>query len=583
MSFELFSIFRCRFIKSNYWSILLFCIFTTLLFAPEILLDWAPTKRGYIITYVHNFLLCATISSWIILFGQCLKSLCKVCCFIWYIFLLLTICIYSIGEFLLVLDLGFQWNVTVFQVIQETTFSEATGFFINTVHLLPFLLFFFLILAIIRVAYYSSFIEKLITWQRINKYVIICFAIVLLLFSSVFRSFSFDYGNNYNTSNKFLKRSTLWNTYQSFLLYLPTRYDYEICAESQKLASIDSVSYTSSNIVVIIGESFNRHHSSLYGYKNNTNPNLSSKPNCYIFEDVIAPINITEVCFKYFLSMARVGGQNDWQETPLVLTFFKKAGYNVVFYSNQYVAEASSEYHDVSAGFINHPKVSPFLFSNRNHKKYNFDEDLIEDYLQHRSDLEKDSLNLIIFHLIGQHQPASWRYPKAFAQFGESDYAYRQELSQSMKEEVAQYDNAVLYNDHVVSKIVESFMDNDAIILYFADHGDEANDFRPKMGRARDFEAAGAQCIKNQLDVPFVIFTTDEYKEKHQLIINQIENSLDRPFMTDDLPYFLLYLGGINTKWYDSTKNLIDPDFDTSRRRIIYGSSIDYDKAVTNN
>ena len=49
--------------------------------------------------------------------------------------------------------------------------------------------------------------------------------------------------------------------------------------------------------------------------------------------------------------------------------------------------------------------------------------------------------------------------------------------------------------------------------------------------------------------------------------------------MTDALPHMLLYLAGIYTKDYNSRYNILSPDYDEMRPRIIKAKA-DYDKVV---
>ena len=47
----------------------------------------------------------------------------------------------------------------------------------------------------------------------------------------------------------------------------------------------------------------------------------------------------------------------------------------------------------------------------------------------------------------------------------------------------------------------------------------------------------------------------------------------DRPMMTDVLPHLLLYLGGISTPAYRPEYNVIAPEYDTKRPRILKGTT----------
>ena len=350
----------------------------------------------------------------------------------------------------------------------------------------------------------------------------------------------------------------------------------DVCIASQKNTEIVGCSVKSKNIVLIIGETYNRHHSSLYGY------DLETMPECknfgaIVFSDVISPANATTSVFRYLLSFAEVNGNERWCDTPLFPSIFRQAGYNVVFYSNQYVVEGELGFYDASAGFFNHPAIYGQLFNTRNHSRFGYDMGLVDDFKQNRTSLETDSLNLIIFHLIGQHSPAVERYPHEYSDFSVDDYN-RPDLSKEQLQYIADYDNATRYNDSVIAEIVRMFENQDAIVIYFADHGEEVYDFRDKAGRFYDFDKTGADGLHNQIDVPFLVFASEKYRESHPEVMAAISDAVKKPFMTDLLPHLLLGLAGIDCKWYDAMKDLFNPCYDSSRHRFLSGTDIDYDE-----
>ncbi len=380
-----------------------------------------------------------------------------------------------------------------------------------------------------------------------------------------------DYGPNY---------SYIYKTYEAVKQFFDLYSSFERCAKTQELVTTAYPTSSIKDIVVIIGESFNRHHSSLYGYDHNTNPRLSQLDHLYVFDDVISPRNLTSPSFKLFFSMSSVDDSLDWCDKPLFPTIFKKAGYNVIFYSNQFVKEVNMHAVDASAGFLHHPQIEPFLFSHKNNVKYEYDEGLIDEYKQKRKELEEDDQNLIIFHLYGQHIHPNKRFPKERIFFQVEDYM-RPELSTEQVQEVADYDNATLYNDSIVNDIINIFQNKDAIILYFADHGDEANDYRAHIGRDSNPIASGAPGLHCQFDIPFLICLTDSCSLLHPELEQKIAQSIHRSYMTDDLPHLLLDIAGIQVPWFQPSRSLINENYNSHRRRMVNGfvnsSPIDYD------
>ena len=49
----------------------------------------------------------------------------------------------------------------------------------------------------------------------------------------------------------------------------------------------------------------------------------------------------------------------------------------------------------------------------------------------------------------------------------------RADLNEQRRSILADYDNAVLYNDSIVYQIVKRFENKDAIVIYMPDHGEE--------------------------------------------------------------------------------------------------------------
>ena len=89
------------------------------------------------------------------------------------------------------------------------------------------------------------------------------------------------------------------------------------------------------------------------------------------------------------------------------------------------------------------------------------------------------------------------------------------------------------------------------------------------------------EVVLQEYRIPFWIWCSHSYIENHPEIFCQIKKACHRPYMTDDIPHLLLYLAGIKSAAYCSSKNIISSDFNTSRKRMIGGVS-DYDMVVSN-
>ncbi len=343
---------------------------------------------------------------------------------------------------------------------------------------------------------------------------------------------------------------------------------------------VDSCSYTSPRRVLIIGESFSKRHSQQYGYFMPTTPRQIAREKTGLltkFNDVVCPWNLTSFVFKNVFSMHVVGQDGTWADYPLFPELFRKAGYHVTFITNQFLPQAKEHVYDFSGGFfLNNSILSKAQFDTRNTQLHRFDEDLLKDYEQLKQ-YDTDH-NLTIFHLIGQHVGYKQRYPRQRMHFTGNDYTEtRPDLSRRERNTLADYDNACLYNDSVVNEIMKRFEDEDAIVIYMSDHGEECYEdglhFVCRLHSAKiDSRLAHAE-----FDIPFWIWCSHKYAANHPDIYKQIVLAKNRRYMTDALPHLLLYLAGIHAKDYHEEYNLLSPKYNENRPRILKGTT-DYDK-----
>ena len=345
---------------------------------------------------------------------------------------------------------------------------------------------------------------------------------------------------------------------------------------SQKIR-IDSCSFRVPNIVLVIGESYNKRHSQLYGYDKPTTPRqkaLAEEGSLIPFTDVIADWNLTSFVFKHMLSLYAVGDSGEWCDQPLFPEVFRQAGYQVTFLTNQFLPQAKEAVYDFSGGFfLNHPEVSSRLFDRRNTKLYRYDGDLVNSLntLPPLNALTSPSGSLTIFHLMGSHVDYRSRFPqKTFRHFKPQMYN-RPDLTDKQRQTLADYDNSLLYNDSIVKAITNLFVDKDALVIYMPDHGEEIFDDKPYVSGRRHNADIDYRLARNEMEIPFWVWGSPQYIEHHPYGWLALQAAKDRPMMTDALPHLLLYLGGIATPLYRSELNVISPDYNTHRPRILKG------------
>ena len=353
--------------------------------------------------------------------------------------------------------------------------------------------------------------------------------------------------------------------------------------EAKDKVKVDSCTFKSPNIVLIIGESYGKHHSQQYGYFMPTTPRqikLQKSGLLVPFSDVVSPWNLTSFVFKNVFSLHVVGEKGEWCDYPLFPELFRKAGYHVTFITNQFLPKAKEAVYDFSGGFfLNHPELSQAMFDTRNDQLYQYDSGLLDDF-DRKEKQQSTNHNLIIFHLIGQHVAYEQRYPSDRRHFHADDYTNkRSDLNVSERSVLAHYDNAILYNDSIVNQIVKRFKNQDAIVIYMPDHGEECYEGNRGFICRKHSAAIDYDLARYEFEIPFWVYCSKKYVANHPEVFREIKAAKNRRFMTDALPHMLLYLAGIHTKDYHAEYNILSSKYDEKRPRLLKNTT-DYDKLV---
>ena len=497
------------------------------------------------LTFFEFFITTAVICLIILLLFQKIKVLKEI---VIKSFFYLSFVLFIIELFLLK-NFNYLISPPVVQILLETNKNEALEFlqtYLNITTLVIVFLIYFIIKILFRK---SNKREKIIKEKRksslLMKVIKVVFAVVFLIkavdIKSDLKIFSF---------NRVLK---------SIEVGMENIKEYkEISANLDKnIISIISNDSKIKNIILIIGESTGRKHMSLYGYPVETNPllkKLEKSGNIYKFTDTISPHAHTIPSIKKLLTFYNFESTKKWYEYNNIIDIMKKAGYETYWFSNQ---ESSGVYGNLSAALGSRSKVIKFtnLKSSDSEAENLYDEEVVklsDKYIE-------DNLNkkFVIYHLLGTHSKYRNRYPKKYS------------VVKNKNHNIAEYDNAVLYNDFVVNEIISRFKKEETVLFYVSDHGEEVYEFRNFKGHS---EENGSRYM---VEIPFIIYVSDKFKEKYPEVIKNIEKSLNKPYMTDDLIYTVLEIAQIKTKEFDETRSIINEKYNSSRKRIFSGK--DYD------
>lgn len=384
----------------------------------------------------------------------------------------------------------------------------------------------------------------------------------------------------------YAKQSTPINLLHSWLYLRISGQDNEKAIRASQEAALVPASCLEQdtlNVVLVIGESFSKRHTPLYGYYLDTTPRLCAlrdSGNLFVFQDVVAPYNMTTFSVKNILSTNSLADGEPWYARPSFPVVFKKAGFHVSIWDNQRPADMNVNVYDYALGsYMYAPQMLPISYCERNSRTYDYDLDLAEACREHRQ-TQKDKghdyrHSLYIFHLMGQHSDAALRFPpsRELQVFGPKDIR-RDDLDEQARQIIADYDNATRYNDLVVASIADIFRDKPSVMVYLSDHGEEVFDYRPFVGRSHEHNKS-REAMSCQYEIPFVLWCSNSYLATHPGQVNAIRQALDKPATADDVAHLLFSLASIQTPYYNGKRDLLSPDYAVGRR-ILQGY-IDYD------
>ena len=334
-----------------------------------------------------------------------------------------------------------------------------------------------------------------------------------------------------------IRHSKNWGTvfrhaFYSFASYNPP----EDLAPFRSTPSIQVNGDSPQIIVLIIGESLARSHCSLYGYGKETTPLLSQMASdslIYTYNNVSAAFYNTGGAFPRLMSTfsGMDKSTDQWYESVFLEDITTAMGYKSVWISNQ----SSSGFYDNPVARIAELSDSlVWVGAGAGLQKFDYDEVVIPPVRNFVENCQDDKIFLVV-HLMGQHEGFSSRYPEAYKRFDAQDYM---DLPRNQRQVMADYDNAVLYGDWVVSELMQSFTDKEAIVFFFSDHSLDIFESDPDYaGHARP---TNSQSVQAGLQIPFLVYTTASYRKHFPDKHTGLLKAVDKSYNTEDILYTIM-------------------------------------------
>ncbi|MHC8344034.1 phosphoethanolamine transferase CptA [Pseudomonas sp. RT6P73] len=347
-----------------------------------------------------------------------------------------------------------------------------------------------------------------------------------------------------------------WQMAVAYHRYLDTLAGMQDMLDSaSKIAPLKNLKDTMANqpatLVLVIGESTNRQRMSLYGYPRETTPELDKlKDQMAVFNNVITPRPYTIEALQQVLTFADEENPDLYLSTPSLVSMMKQAGYKTFWITNQ---QTMTKRNTMLTTFSEQADEQVYLNNNRNQNAAQYDGDVIAPFNKALADAAPRKL--IVVHLLGTHMSYQYRYPPTFNKFTD-----RKGVPEGVRDDQVpkynSYDNAVLYNDFVVSSLIKDYAKSDpnGFLMYLSDHGEDVFDSpgHSTLGRNE------AKPTAPMYTIPFMAWASPKWRETHDW---SFAGDLARPYSSSHLIHTWADLAGLSFDELDRSKSLVSDSF----------------------
>ena len=444
-------------------------------------------------------------------------------------------------------------NASSIFVFLNTNFNEASEFM--AIKMTPLLLLFIpyiaLFIIVLKRIPQLSFRSKgeIIVWSALWLFVAIYFA---------------D-----NIIHKRFLRSAVPDVECAVISFIKESEEYNKL-ESRELFQLDAELTTDDPtlVVIVVSESCNRNHMSLYGYGRETTPRLKARQDILVFDNVVSANSNTLYSVMNFLTENNMEHHRPLDSCIHIFDVLHSTPYRSYWISNQ---APIGLWENGVTNLVQNADVKTFVnvtssSSMESTQTASYDQQLFVPLQSAISDTAKHKV--VFLHLLGCHTQYNKRYPNDFALF--------EDKGDKRTRNINTYDNAVYYNDFIVDSVFSmlnvyslSHPEIRVSALYFSDHGENVYDEGDYCGHNYSDKIPNAN-----VEIPFILWLSPPQKKYLDAHNYPVTSQLHTPYMIDDLFHTIIDLCGIAIPCFDKTRSFINPDFNSTRPRILEDGNV---------
>ena len=363
--------------------------------------------------------------------------------------------------------------------------------------------------------------------------------------------------------SQILRTPILYNFESARTQYFSELSAFMLLKESRsKAISLSDLSLTKTGhkLVVVIGESANKNHMSLYGYARDTTPiadSLNNSGDLIRFDRAYASHTHTKPALAKALTSADQYSGRNWTTSPSLLELSNELGIDNTWITNQQMLGAWDNHVSAIAQGAKRIIYRNKLVGIAKNALKN-DGVLIDDLKNVLSD--DNETQLIFMHLQGSHASYCSRFPEDIAPFaGEivslSEYGSLAAYVHRANNRVVNcYDNSIHYTDKVIGDVIKILDEQEAptSMLYFADHSEDV--ISNKAHNSAIFTYAMAE-------IPLFFWASDSWKQRYTDSWNNLKSNRRKIFTNDHIFESVSGLLGLVSPQIDVRNDLSSREF----------------------
>lgn len=353
---------------------------------------------------------------------------------------------------------------------------------------------------------------------------------------------------------KRMEPATLWQLVFGYTQYRKRLGEMQALLDNnQRIAPLadlqDAHAGLPSTLVLVIGESTNRQHMGLYGYRRDTTPQLQAIEDLEVFHNVIAARPYTIETLQQTLTFADPQHPERDLSAPSLMNLMKQAGYKTFWITNQ---QTLTKRNTMLTHFSQQTDEQIYLNHSRAQNAREYDSNVLEPFGQLLADPAERKF--IVVHLLGTHMKYAYRFPPQAAVYrdrsGLADWADDDQV-----EVINDYDNAVRFNDGVVAGLIGRLRGagDDGLLVYLSDHGEDVFDSEGHRMLGRN----EASPTLPMYAVPFLVWRSEGWRARDP---RDFAAYLQRPYALYDFIHTWSDLAGLRYQGYDASRSLVSAE-----------------------